>query len=48
MKVGSWLPSIPKGEPQGRTEFESLTDLMTYLAEAGKPKTSAFEEDKKS
>lgn len=35
MKVGSVLPQIPKGN-EGRTEFESLTDLMGYLAEQGK------------
>ncbi|XP_033609269.1 transmembrane protein 242 isoform X2 [Cryptotermes secundus] len=33
MKVGSALPRIPKNDPpQGRTEFEGLTDLLTYIA----------------
>jgi hypothetical protein len=39
MKVGSILPRISKGH-EGRVEFESLTDLMGYLAEQGKNKTS--------
>lgn len=36
MKVGSFLPRIPKHEPQGRTEFESLRDLMEFLSRDGK------------
>ncbi|CAO1339843.1 unnamed protein product [Diamesa tonsa] len=32
-KCGTILPKIPKPEnPTGRTEFEGLTDLMTYLS----------------
>lgn len=34
-KVGSALPRIPKNEPQGRTEFTSLRDLLNYLVEEG-------------
>ncbi|XP_044266287.1 transmembrane protein 242 [Tribolium madens] len=30
-KVGSILPRIPKNEPQGRTEFSGLNDLLDYL-----------------
>ncbi|KAI4489291.1 PREDICTED: transmembrane protein 242 [Polistes canadensis] len=33
-KMGSILPKIPKNDPpQSRTEFEGLTDLLTYIAE---------------
>ncbi|KAK2582837.1 hypothetical protein KPH14_008922 [Odynerus spinipes] len=33
-KMGSLLPRIPKNDPpQSRTEFEGLTDLLTYLAD---------------
>ncbi|XP_037521238.1 transmembrane protein 242 isoform X1 [Rhipicephalus sanguineus] len=32
-KVGSVLPRIPKNEPQGRTEFSSLRDLLNYVIE---------------
>jgi len=33
MKCGSILPRIPKNEvPNSRTEFEGLSDLMTYLS----------------
>ncbi|KAG8231601.1 hypothetical protein J437_LFUL019353 [Ladona fulva] len=33
MKVGAMLPKIPKNDPpQGRTEFENLSDLLTYLS----------------
>lgn len=36
-KCGSILPKIPKKEnPTGRTEFEGLSDLMTYLSELKK------------
>lgn len=31
-KMGSILPEIPKSkEPQGRTEFSGLNDLLDYL-----------------
>lgn len=34
MKMGSILPRIPKNNPpQSRTEFEGLTDLLTYISE---------------
>uniref|UniRef100_A0A6M2CSA3 Transmembrane protein 242 n=1 Tax=Rhipicephalus microplus TaxID=6941 RepID=A0A6M2CSA3_RHIMP len=33
LKVGSFLPRIPKNEPQGRTEFSSLRDLLNYVIE---------------
>lgn len=33
-KMGSLLPKIPKNDPpQSRTEFEGLTDLLTYISE---------------
>ncbi|XP_077487079.1 transmembrane protein 242 [Amblyomma americanum] len=32
-KAGSFLPRIPKNEPQGRTEFSSLRDLLNYVIE---------------
>ncbi|RLU18109.1 hypothetical protein DMN91_010352, partial [Ooceraea biroi] len=33
-KMGSLLPKIPKNNPpQSRTEFEGLTDLLTYISE---------------
>lgn len=33
MKMGNSLPRITKDEPAtSRTDFESLTDLMKYLA----------------
>ncbi len=33
-KAGSILPRIPKSSnPQGRTEFEGLTDFVTYIVE---------------
>jgi len=33
-KMGSFLPKISKNEPaQSRTEFEGLTDLLTYISE---------------
>ena len=32
LKVGNMLPRIPKNyPPQGRTEFENLTDLLQYI-----------------
>ncbi|XP_071577825.1 transmembrane protein 242 isoform X3 [Temnothorax nylanderi] len=34
LKMGSVLPKIPKNNPpQSRTEFEGLTDLLTYISE---------------
>lgn len=34
LKMGSLLPKIPKNNPpQSRTEFEGLTDLLTYISE---------------
>lgn len=30
MKAGNILPRIPKNDPQGRTEFESLTEFFQY------------------
>lgn len=31
-KMGSLLPEMPKSKnPQGRTEFTGLTDLLEYL-----------------
>lgn len=33
-KMGSLLPKISKNDPpQSRTEFEGLTDLLTYISE---------------
>lgn len=33
-KMGSLLPKISKNDPpQSRTEFENLTDLLTYISE---------------
>jgi len=33
-KMGSLLPKIPKNDPpQSRTQFEGLTDLLTYISE---------------
>lgn len=33
-RMGSLLPKIPKNNPpQSRTEFEGLTDLLTYISE---------------
>ncbi|KAG7212802.1 hypothetical protein KM043_013059 [Ampulex compressa] len=33
LKMGSLLPTIPKNNPpQSRTEFENLTDLLTYVS----------------
>lgn len=32
MKVGSMLPRLTPTVHNSRTEFEGLTDLMTYLA----------------
>jgi hypothetical protein len=41
MKVGSALPRIPKNNPpQGRTEFEGLTDLLTYISTNKETKTT--------
>lgn len=37
-KIGSLLPKIPRNNPsQSRTEFEGLTDLLTYISEDWKP-----------
>lgn len=34
LKMGSILPTIPKNNPpQSRTEFDGLTDLLTYVSE---------------
>lgn len=38
LKVGSLLPRIPKSEPQGRTEFSSLRDLLNYVIEESEKK----------
>ncbi|XP_059478109.1 transmembrane protein 242 [Neocloeon triangulifer] len=39
MKMGNILPRIPKNDPpQGRTEFENLTDLLRYVSEEGSKK----------
>ncbi|XP_077540787.1 transmembrane protein 242 [Haemaphysalis longicornis] len=38
LKVGSLLPRIPKNEPQGRTEFSSLRDLLNYVIEESEKK----------
>ncbi|XP_029841775.2 transmembrane protein 242 [Ixodes scapularis] len=37
-KVGSALPRIPKNEPQGRTEFASLRELLNYLIDESNKK----------
>lgn len=37
-KAGSVLPRIPKNEPQGRTEFSSLRDLLNYVIEESEKK----------
>ena len=34
--VGGFLPRIPKGEGQGRTEFSGLNDLLQYLIDRDK------------
>jgi len=40
-KVAQYLPRVRRSDPpQSRTEFESLTDLMGYLDQWGKPKES--------
>ncbi|CAG7838346.1 unnamed protein product [Allacma fusca] len=37
LKVGNVLPRIPKNSPpQGRTEFENLTDLLQYIIDEDK------------
>jgi hypothetical protein len=34
LKMGSMLPRVPRNNPpQGRTEFENLTDLLRYVSE---------------
>ena len=34
MICGNILPKVPRNEqPQSRTEFESLSDLMSYVSE---------------
>ncbi|CAB3371411.1 Hypothetical predicted protein [Cloeon dipterum] len=39
-KMGHMLPRIPKNDPpQGRTEFENLTDLLKYVSEEGSKKS---------
>lgn len=38
LKVGSLLPRIPKNDPQGRTEFSSLRDLLDYVTEESEKK----------
>lgn len=30
-KMGSILPRLSNKNPQGRTEFEGLTDLLNYI-----------------
>ncbi|KAF4519530.1 hypothetical protein B566_EDAN009433 [Ephemera danica] len=40
IKMGTMLPTIPKNDPpQGRTEFENLSDLLRYVSEGDKPST---------
>lgn len=44
MKAGSVLPRIPKNNPpQGRTEFEGLTDLLQYLIDEDERKRPKIE-----
>ncbi|XP_066990966.1 transmembrane protein 242 [Anabrus simplex] len=39
--MGSILPRIPKNNPpQGRTEFEGLTDLLSYISNDGRTEPS--------
>ncbi|RWR98697.1 Transmembrane protein 242-like protein, partial [Dinothrombium tinctorium] len=35
-KVGSFLPRIPKKEHQGKSDFKSLRELITYISEESK------------
>lgn len=45
MKAGSILPRIPKNNPpQGRTEFEGLTDLLQYLIDEDERKKPKMKE----
>ncbi|VVC43558.1 Transmembrane protein 242 [Cinara cedri] len=51
MKVGSMLPRLTPTVHNSRTEFEGLTDLMTYLAtdysgQTPKTKTESYDEPK--
>ena len=50
LKVGNMLPRIPKNyPPQGRTEFENLTDLLQYIIdEDNKDKAQKVEAQAKS
>lgn len=39
-KIGSMLPRITKSEPQGRTEFKNLRELLNYIIEEDKKEKS--------
>ncbi|XP_057372435.1 transmembrane protein 242-like [Daphnia carinata] len=41
LKVGGWLPAIPRNTPQGRTEFSGLNDLLQYIIDVDKEKKAA-------
>lgn len=50
MKIGSMLPRLTPTVHNSRTEFEGLTDLMTYLAtdySEQKPKTKITNDSNK-
>lgn len=41
LKVGTWLPTVPRNTPQGRTEFSGLNDLLQYIIDVDKEKKEA-------
>jgi len=43
LKIGSFLPRLTPTVHNSRTEFEGLTDLMTYLATDYSEQTSKTE-----
>ncbi|XP_046392362.1 transmembrane protein 242 [Ischnura elegans] len=46
MKVGSFLPRVPKNDPpQSRVEFEGLTDLLKYISEENSPDVKVAQSD---
>ncbi|XP_046635695.1 transmembrane protein 242-like [Daphnia pulicaria] len=38
LKVGTWLPTVPRNNPQGRTEFSGLNDLLQHIIDVDKEK----------
>ncbi|EFX76330.1 hypothetical protein DAPPUDRAFT_226107 [Daphnia pulex] len=41
LKVGTWLPTVPRNNSQGRTEFSGLNDLLQYIIDVDKEKKEA-------